>query len=140
MKKPFAFVSRWFSAFGGITATPEDYDRLAKMIGTSIKSDLASRENAAEWKKIAFTGTVSAEELNAAVDAMGIGKDYAVICAADVLTNAEAIEKLSGADCVVLVEKQEESTLADISKELEALKAWNKTVIGAVVLNADAVM
>jgi len=140
VKKPFAFVSRWFSAFGGITATPEDYDRLAKMIGTSIKSDLASRENAAEWKKIAFTGTVSAEELNAAVDAMGIGKDYVVICAADVLTNAEAIEKLSGADCVVLVEKQEESTLADISKELEALKAWNKTVIGAVVLNADAVM
>ena len=56
------------------------------------------------------------------------------------LTNAEAIEKLSAADCVVLVEKQEESTLADITKEIEALKAWNKTVLGAVVVNADAVM
>ena len=65
---------------------------------------------------------------------------YSVICAPDVLTDADAIEKLSKADCVVLVEKQEESTLADITKELEALKAWNKTVLGAVVINADAVM
>ena len=138
VKKPFAFVSRWFYKFGGITTTPEDYDRLAKVIGSSIKSDLASREG--DWKKVAFTGMVSAEELKAAVDAMGLGKEFSVVCAADVLTNADAIEKLSEADCVVLVEKQEESTLADITKELEALKAWNKTVIGAVVVNADAVM
>ena len=26
VKKPFAFVSRWFAKFGGITAVPEDYD------------------------------------------------------------------------------------------------------------------
>ena len=140
VKKPFAFVSRWFAAFGGITTKPEDYDRLAKMVGTSIKSDLASREEAAGWKKIAFTGMVDATELQKAVAAMGIGKEYDVVCAPDVLTNAESIEKLSEASCVVLVEKQEESTLTDITKELEALRAWNKTVLGAVVLNADAVM
>ena len=56
------------------------------------------------------------------------------------LTNAESIEKLLEADCVVLVEKQEESTLEDMTKEIEALKAWNKTVLSAVVVNADAVM
>lgn len=138
VKKPFAFVSRWFSKFGGITATPEDYDRLAKMIGTSIKSDLASREE--EYKKIAFTGTVSEEELKSVVSALGMDGSYSVVCAADVLTNAESIEKLVAADCVVLVEKQEQSTFADITKELEALKAWNKTVLGAVVVGTDAVM
>ena len=138
VKKPFAFVSRWFYKFGGITTKPEDYDRLAKMVGSSIKSDLASREG--DWKKVAFTGTVSSEELKAAVDAMGLGKEFSVVCAADVLTNAESIEKVAEADCVVLVEKQEQSVLADITKELEALKAWNKTVLGAVVVNADAVM
>ena len=36
------------------------------------------------------------------------------------------------------MEKQEESTLADMTKKLEALKAWNKTVLGAVVINVDA--
>lgn len=140
VQKPFAFVSRWFSKFGGITAVPEDYERLAKMIGTSIKSDLVSREGAEGWNKVAFTGMVSAEELKTAVDAMGLGKEFSVVCAADILTNAASIEKVTNADCVVLVEKQEESTMADITKELEALKAWNKTVLGAVVVNADAVM
>lgn len=140
VKKPFAFVSRWFAKFGGITATPEDFDRLAKMIGTSIKSDLASREDGKDWKKIAFTGTVAAEELKNVVAALGLDASYTLVCAPDVLTNADAIEKLVTADCVVLVEKQEESTFADITKELEALKAWNKTVLGAVVVGTDAVM
>jgi len=140
VKKPFAFVSRWFYKFGGITATPEEYDRLAKMVGSSIKSDLASREEATTWKKVAFTGMLSAEELKAVTDAVGLNKEYTIVCAADVLTNAESIEKITSADCVVLVEKQEESTVTDITKELEALKAWNKPVLGAVVVNADAVM
>lgn len=138
VKKPFAFVSRWFAKFGGITATPEDYARLAKMIGASIKFDLDSREES--LRSIAFTGTLSAEELESTVASLGMDASYSVICAPDVLTNADTIEKLSKADCVVLVEKQEVSTLADITKELEALKAWNKTVLGAVVVNADAVI
>ncbi len=140
VKKPFAFVSRWFAKFGGITATPEDYDRLAKMVGTSIKSDVSARAEAADWKKIAFTGTIAAEELEAVVASLGMDASLSAICAPDVLTNAESIEKLSEADCVVLVEKQEVSTLADITKEIEALKAWNKTVLGAVVVGVDAVM
>ena len=140
VKKPFAFVSQWFAKFGGVTVTPEDYNRLAKMVGTSIKSDLTSREEAAAWKKIAFTGMLSAGELQSAVDAMNIGKGLSVICAADILTSSESIEKVTSADCVVLVEKQEQSVLGDITKELEALKAWNKPVLGAVVVNVDAVM
>ena len=40
----------------------------------------------------------------------------------------------------MLVEKQEETKIVDMEKELEALKAWNKTVLGVIVLNTDAVM
>lgn len=139
-KKPFAFVSRWFAQFGGITATPEDYESLANMIGTSLKSDLASREEAAGWTKIAFTGMADAEKLKKAVAAMKLGDAYSAVCAPDILTKAESIEAVAAADCVVLVEQQEQSYLTDITKELEALKAWNKTVLGAVILDADAVM
>ncbi|MBP3610845.1 MAG: hypothetical protein J6J42_10990 [Lachnospiraceae bacterium] len=140
VKKPFAFVSRWFSVFGGITVTPEDYERLAKMVGTSIKSDLVSRKEAVDWKKIAFTGMVSTEELEKAVTAMSMDKSYTAICAPDILTNAESIEKVAGADCIILVEKQEQTKVSDIAKEMEALKAWNKIVLGIVIVNADAVM
>ncbi len=140
VNKPFAFVSRWFSAFGGITVVPEDYNRLAKMIGSSLKSDLASKEESNQWKKIAFTGTVNEEEMKKVLESFGMDSSYQLVCAPDVLTNAESIEKVVNADCVVLVEKQEETKVADMEKELEALKAWNKTVLGVIVLNTDAVM
>ena len=65
---------------------------------------------------------------------------FTVLCTADILTNAASIEQLSAADCVVLVEKQECSALADIEKELESLKAWNKPVLGAIITNTDAIM
>ena len=140
VKKPFAFISRWFSKFGGITVTPEDYARLAKMIGSSVKSDLVARKEVADWKKIVFTGTVDAEELKNTVQALELEGAYTCICAPDVLTNAESIDKVAGADCVILVEKQEQTVQADVIKELEALRAWNKTVLGVVVLNTDALM
>ncbi len=140
VKKSFTFVSRWFGTFGGITIVPEDYNRLAKMIGSSLKSDLISKEESSNWKKIAFTGTVSEEEMKKMIGSLGIEASYQLICAPDVLTNAESIEKVANADCVVLVEKQEQTKIVDIEKELEALKAWNKTVMGVVVLNVDAIM
>ena len=140
VKKPFAFVSRWFSVFGGITIVPEDYNRLAKMIGSSLKSDLTSNEESSEWKKITFVGMISEEEMKKCIGTLGMDSSYQLVCAVDVLTNAESIEKVASADCVVLVEKQEETKVADMEKELEALKAWNKTVLGVIVLNADAVM
>lgn len=140
VKKPFAFVSRWFAAFGGITMVPEDYERLAYTVAAGIKSELSAREEAKDWKTVAFAGTVSEEELQTLLAAMKLDGSYKVTAVADILTNAESVEKVVTADCVVLVEKQEVSRLSDITKELEALKAWNKPVLGAIVLNADAVM
>lgn len=137
-KKPFAFFSRWFAAFGGIKTVPEDYDKLAKMAGTSIKSDLSAQDTG--YKTIAFTGTLAEEELQRVIDATGLKDSYTVLSAADILTNAASIDQLTGADCVVLVEKQECSVLTDIEKELESLKAWNKPVLGVIVTNTDAVM
>lgn len=140
VKRPFAFISRWVSAFGAITTAPEDYDKLSRMAGTSIKSDLASREEAKTWSTIAFTGTVSDSEIQKVLDSMDLKSTYTLICAPDILTNADSIDKVSTADCVVLVEAQELSLLNNISKELEALKAWNKPVLGAIITNTDAVM
>lgn len=137
-KKPFAFFSRWFAAFGGIKTVPEDYDKLAKMAGTSIKSDLTAQNTG--YKTIAFTGTLAEEELQRVIDATGLKDSYTVLSASDILTNAASIEQLSAADCVVLVEKQEYSVLTDIEKELESLKAWNKPVLGVIITNTDAVM
>lgn len=139
-KKPFAFVSRWISSFGGIKSVPEDYDKLALMAGTSIRSDLTSKEDTATWTTIAFTGTVKEDEIQTLLDSLELKNCYTLINAPDILTNAESIEKVTDADCVVLVEAQEQTTLSDIVKELEALKAWNKPVLGTIITNTDAIM
>ena len=43
------------------------------------------------------------------------------------------------ADYVVLVEKQGGSTCTQIERELEALFAWKKKVLGFIVTDVDAV-
>ena len=140
VKKPFAFISRWFCKFGGITATPEDFDRLAQMVGTNIKSDLLSKEKTNDWKKIAFAGTVSEEEICRIMRYVKMDASYTRMCAPDVLRDSESIETVMAADCVILVEKQEYTTMQEVERQLESLKAWNKKVVGVIVLNTDAVM
>jgi len=139
-KKPFAFVSRWICALGEITTVPEDFDRLAKMSGTSIKSDLCSRDTEKAWGTVAFSGSVSAETLQTIIDATGLSDSYTTVNAADILTNADSIEKLTAADCAVLVVEQERTLLINVAKELEALKAWGIPVLGVIITNTDAVM
>jgi len=139
-KKPFAFVSRWICALGEITTVPEDFDRLAKMSGTSIKSDLCSRDTEKAWGTVAFSGSVSAETLQTIIDATGLSDSYTTVNAADILTNADSIEKLTAADCAVLVVEQERTLVINVAKELEALKAWGIPVLGVIITNTDAVM
>ncbi len=136
----FAGICRAIARFGNITAKPEDYVPLAQTIGTSIRKLITAREDSGNWKKIAITGTAEEAKIKRVAELMAIGGGYTVVCASDVLTNADSIEKVSDADCVVLVEVQEKTVMANVEKELEALKGWKKPVLGAVVLNADAVM
>ncbi len=140
VKRPFAFVSRWCAAMGGITVKPEDYENLAKVIGSSLKQELSISEDRAGWKKIAFVGMAKEQDIQRLVDSLDMGDAYTLVCAQDILTKAASVDKVAQADCVVLVERQETTLFADIEKELEALKAWNKPVLGAVVVNVDAVM
>ncbi len=138
-KKAFNGITRLFSKVGGVKIKANEYDELAKTIGCGIKLDIATRALAADLKKVAFIGMSSYEDIERAVNAMGID-GYEVVCAPNVLANSESIAKVAEADCVVLVETQEKTAISDIEKELEALRAWNKPIIGAIVINADALM
>ncbi len=138
--KPLAVVSRCFAKIGGIVSTPEDYEKLAALAALDLKSDIEARPEGAQWKSIAFTGTADQELLCRAVEAMGLKGAYHVACAADMLTDPASVQKIVAADCVVLVEQQEKTLHCDIARELEALAAWNKPVLGAVILNTDAIM
>ncbi len=137
-KRAVSGLSAQIAKLGGVKIKQTQYPVLAKMIGSSIASEAAGREGSESWKTIAFTGTGTSEEMEKAVAAMGI-TGYSVVCAPGVLTDSASIDKVAAADCVVLVEAQEKAAVSDIEKELEALAAWKKPVLGAVVLNGDAI-
>lgn len=139
-KRPFAFVSRWIAKLFGITTRPEDYDKLAKTCSFSIKSLLASKADEEEHITIAFTGILDAEHLQSILCTDDFDSNYTLLFAPDLLSDAASIEKINTADYVVFVVEQEHSSLSDIEKQLAALKAWDKTVLGTIVLNTDAIM
>lgn len=64
---------------------------------------------------------------------------YTIKCLPNILGNPSAVSEVMSADYVVLVEKQEESCYTQITRELEALFAWNKKVLGFIVIGVDAV-
>ncbi len=137
-KEKFAGISRAFAKMCGISTKSEEYGSLAKTIGSSIKSDLLARPELS-CQTIAFVGTAPAEDMEKAITAMSI-EGYKIVCATNVLTDATSVDKVSNADCVVLMEKQEKTLMTEVGKELTALKVWNKPLLGAVVLNTDALM
>ncbi len=57
----------------------------------------------------------------------------------NILNDPSAVSAIMDADYVVLVEKQGGSTCAEIERELEALFAWKKKVLGFIVTDVDAV-
>lgn len=140
VKRPFAFVSRLISSIFGITMTPDDYSKLAKAIGSSIQSEISSREANGTKPSLAFTGTLSEDTMKAVVSAFQLKDGISVIYAPDVLTDADSVDKISSSDYVILLAEQGTTSLSDIEKMLEALKSWNKTVLGAVITNTDAKM
>ena len=139
-KRPFAFVSRWIATLFGITTRPEDYDKLAKSCSSSIKSLLASKADEEERITVAFTGILDEEHLQSILCADDFDDTYTLLFAPDLLSDAASIEKINTADYVILVTEQENSLLSDIEKQLEALNAWDKTVLGTIVLNTDTIM
>ncbi len=138
-KKAFDSISNKIAAIGGIKARNKDFEALAQMIGSSIRSDIISRGDGQVTKNIVFTGMSKCEDIDRAISSMELD-GYNIVCAPDILTNALSIDKLSCADYVVLAETQEKSSFSDIAKELEAIRAWNKPIVGAVVLNCDSII
>lgn len=71
--------------------------------------------------------------------AMQWDRNCSVQVVPNILSDPSAVPFVTGADYVVLVEKQEESTYAQIERELEQLAAWKKEVLGVIVVGVDAV-
>ncbi len=137
-KRAFDGISVKIYKLCGVKIKSQDFDTLAKTAGIAIRSIIMPRSAAKEKPTVALTGVCRAEEIERAAMAMETD-EFVLVCAPDILTNADSVGKVASSDFVVIVEEQEKSSMEDIKKELAAIETWNKPVIGALVLNADAI-
>lgn len=149
-KRAWVMFDRLFAKMGGLALKEDDAVTLAKVAAQSVGAELEAQmadavargENPAGQSKsvsLAFTGSVAVEEIDRLLSDMEWGRGYSVKSVASILRDPLAVPAVMGADYVVLVEKQEESTYTQIGQELEELAAWKKKVLGVIVVGVDAV-
>ena len=110
--------------------------------GESIEADcrLAANNLSAVIKALGlssgvFTGDISGEDAKEILDAMNRAlPDAKFVYAGNILTDPEAAQRLASANKVLLLGQKDSSMRGNVQKELTLLKAWNKDIAGAVIL------
>ena len=163
-KRVWVGFDRLFARMGGLTLYERDALTLKRVAAQSVKAELKAlaissgmagkitKEESVingegdvdmgqrvKEKVIAFTGNVAEREMKELLAEMKWENSYTIKCLPNILGNPSAVSEVMSADYVVLVEKQEESCYTQITRELEALFAWNKKVLGFIVIGVDAV-
>ncbi len=163
-KRVWVGIDRLFARMGGLTLYERDALTLKRVAAQSVKAELKAlaissgmagkitKEESVingegdvdmgqrvKEKVIAFTGNVAEREMKELLAEMKWENSYTIKCLPNILGNPSAVSEVMSADYVVLVEKQEESCYTQITRELEALFAWNKKVLGFIVIGVDAV-
>ena len=164
-KRVWVGFDRLFARMGGLTLYERDALTLKRVAAQSVKAELAALENsviddgiakkpefcgtkgkdsasgspASKKVRVVFTGHATPEEIESFLSAAEWEKSYGIKCVPNILNDPSAVSAIMDADYVVLVEKQGGSTCAEIERELEALFAWKKKVLGFIVTDVDAV-
>lgn len=140
-EKHFLSLERLIAKMSGLTLKSSDYDEMIKVISISINAQQKDmdKDNTNMPFKLAFTGNLTDEELRAITDRLELDKNIQLINASNILMDSASIAKMKDVDYVILVEKQEQSTYSQIEREMESLHAWGKKIMGAIVIDVDAV-
>lgn len=134
-KRKFQFVDKWYTWIGEVSLKSSDYDHICEYIGRNIQGILDENKKT----EVVFVSTSNKEKLEPIVRKVKKSKGlYNLKLAGNVLVDPLAIDMVQNADYVVLVEEQDKTTITQIQDEIERIKLWKKTVIGVIVIEADA--
>ena len=137
-KRVWVGFDRLFACMGGLPLYERDAAALAKVAAQSVMAELMAM-GTLKGGTIAFTGNVALEEMKKLIAEMEWGDSCTVKCVPNILNNPSAVPEIMNAEYIVLIEKQEESSYTQITRELSELAAWKKKVLGFVVVGVDAI-
>lgn len=125
---------------GGNKRQPMDYSAALAVAAQSIYA--AALAKGIKDGGVALTGSIGADALREFAEALnGAVADSRLrfMAAGDPLREAAAMGPITAAEFTVIVEKQGVSVCSDVVKETERIRIWGKPVLGAVLLDADAI-
>ena len=127
------------AAIGGITLRSAERDAVLALTAQSICQTVLAK--GISRGTIALTGSIAAEELKtiaAAFNQTIAESELHFAAAGNAMRDVSSVEAITAADAVVIVEKQNQSRCADVLQETARIAAWDQSILGIVLLDADA--
>lgn len=129
------YIDKLIARIGEISLESSKYDIICKYIGCNIQGIL--NENVGS--KIAVTSTLNKAKLESVIGEIQKGSSlYKLELVGNVLTDPSSVDLVRKADNVILVVEQGKATYTQIQNEIEHITLWNKSIIGAIMIEADA--
>lgn len=130
----FGKLDRWLAKVFGQNVINVSQEEVYQIIAANL-SVLSSNEKGNP--EYLLTGSVTEENLKSVknqLNNLGSLKQINLTCGGNITTTALTIEKASKCDGIILVEKLNSSSMAEIEREIEALKNIGKDVLGVVLI------
>ena len=125
-KRKAGIIDRILDRFEGIKTTMQSGENQLHVAAESLGGIYSG-------KSIAVAGTAAAELKTRAAEALQKAEGLTVIDAGDILSDPESVRKVRTADAVVLVERKNVSSMADIERETELLKTMGVKLEGFIL-------
>ena len=125
---------------GNIKTKRVNHDRIIAITARSIMR--VARAEGIGDSKFAIMGSISTKDLVLLTDSFNKsvpGDDNRFILAGNPMIDELAIEDVENANCVIIVEKQDQSSYRDIVRECNRINSWDIKILGIVLLDVDAV-
>lgn len=137
-KKKFAGVDRWICRRCGVLLQDGEYE--ARLAAISEVLGQLVRQNAESTGRVALVSDIADGKLATLADGIkkSVAGAYTPVAAGNALKDVNAAKAVAEADAVVLVAEQGGSATATLEQMAMQAVACGKTVLGGILLNADA--
>ncbi len=139
-KKHF-FIDKIIKKYRGIKLFSTNRDCLIKRVANVINTEIGLKDlkNIVSIAVVSSCSASESDEFVKLVESKVLSDNIKLLSAGDIMVSADAINIIYKADCVILVERQGKSKYSEMKKTCEMLDSWNKEIMGAILLDVDAI-
>ena len=129
MNRPF-FIDRIIYGLFGESISRQSFESSCALAGSTMAGMVSGADT-----RIAIIGAAEIGTLNSIVEKMQSASERCRFDAVgDILQDPNAVNSLSSYDVVAVAAFEKENDIDQISRQFELLRAWNKNILGAIIV------